>query len=410
VTDESTFVIVGASLAGVSAAEELRKQGFGGAIILIGAEAHHPYIRPPLSKEYLAGSGNLDDVYVHPLEWYDENDIDLRLGTVVVEIDRGGREVVLADGARVGYSKMLIATGQSPKALEVPGASLPGVHLLRTLEDSQSLAGELTDGGKRVIVIGSGWIGMEVAATAKTLGNDVRVLLNSDVPLRKPLGAELGKFFEDVQKAHDVVFAAGTTVEEIVPGKDGAVAGVRTGSNQVFPAEVIVVAIGAAPNVELAITSGLEVGDGILVDATLVTSDPDIYAAGDVASELHPVLGDRMRSEHWSNALNQGAAAARSMLGQEVSYDEVPYVYSDQFEIGMEFAGYPPLIQGATLVYRGSKESKEFIVFWLVEGRVIAGMNVNVWDVSDDIKGVIQRANVVDQDALANPDVPLAGL
>jgi NADPH-dependent 2,4-dienoyl-CoA reductase/sulfur reductase-like enzyme len=405
VPEEKTFVIAGASLAGVSAAEELRKQGFEGRIVLIGAEQHHPYIRPPLSKDYLAGKAGLDDVYVHPLDWYDEAGFDLKLGTSVTAIDRVAHIIELSDGESVGYDKLLIATGSTPRVLDVPGAELDGVYYLRTKEDSEALRDALSDGGKRVIVIGSGWIGMEIAATAKTLGNDVHVLLNKGVPLAKPVGEELGTFFEDAQIEKGVVFTPSVKVDEITTETE--VLTVHVVSGEAFEADVVVAAIGAAPNVGLAEAAGLDVEDGILVDASLTTSDPDILAAGDVARAMHPVINQRMRSEHWANALNEGAAAARSMLGQSVSYDEIPYAYTDQFDIGMEFSGYMPLIADASLVYRGSKESKEFIVFWVLDGKVVAGMNVNVWDVNEAVQGIIRRANTVDVDALANPDVAL---
>jgi NADPH-dependent 2,4-dienoyl-CoA reductase/sulfur reductase-like enzyme len=419
VTIPNPFVIVGASLAGVSAAEELRKQGFGGRIVMFGRESRHPYIRPPLSKEFLAGKEEADKVFVHPRNWYDENAIELELDSEVTSINRIERTVSVSgkrlhagsiEPESIKYSKLLITTGSTPRQLQVPGATIPGVRYLRSLADATKLRGELGRGGKRVAVIGSGWIAMEVAATARTLGNDVRVILNSETPLTKAIGRELGQFFADVQVEHGVIFDRSTTVEEIVPTNDGVVGGVRVGEQSVLPADIVVVAIGAAPEVEFAIAAGLEVDNGILVDASLRTSDPDIFAAGDVANALHPIIGQRMRSEHWANALNQGPAAARAMLGQDVSYDEIPYAYSDQFEIGMEFSGYLPLIGDAKLVYRGDRDKREFIVFWVRDDRVVAGMNVNVWDVNEDVQGVIRRGNTVEVAALADPDVPLKSL
>jgi NADPH-dependent 2,4-dienoyl-CoA reductase/sulfur reductase-like enzyme len=409
VTNSNTFVIVGAALAGASAAEELRKQGFDGRIVMFGREARHPYIRPPLSKDFLSGKEEADKAFVHPESWYDENSIELELGAEVTSINRNEHTVTVR-GEQVQYAKLLIATGSTPRQLEVPGATLPGIHYLRSLTDATALRADLRDGGKTVAIIGSGWIGMEVAATARELGNDVRVILNSEIPLTKAIGGELGQFFADVQAEHGVIFDRSTTVDEIVQTDEGVVGGVRVGERSVFAADLVVVAIGAAPAVELAIAAGLEVDNGILVDASLRTSDPDIFAAGDVANAFHPTIGERIRSEHWANALNQGPAAARAMLGQDVSYDEIPYAYSDQFEIGMEFSGYPPLIGDATLVYRGDRDKREFIAFWMLGGRVVAGMNVNVWDVNEDVQGLIRRGNVVDVAALADPDVPLKSL
>ncbi|MCU1596901.1 MAG: FAD-dependent oxidoreductase [Glaciihabitans sp.] len=413
-TNSNTFVIVGAALAGVSAAEELRKQGFDGRIVMFGREARHPYIRPPLSKDFLAGKEEADKAFVHPESWYEENSIELELGTEVTSINRNEHTVTVrgeqVDAEPISYTKLLIATGSTPRQLQVPGATIPGVHYLRSLTDATALRAELRDGGKAVAIIGSGWIGMEVAATARELGNDVRVILNSEIPLTKAIGGELGQFFADVQAEHGVIFDRSTTVEEIVPTDDGVVGGVRVGERSVLAADLVVVAIGAAPTVELAVASGLEVDNGILVDASLRTSDPDIFAAGDVANAFHPTIGARIRSEHWANALNQGPAAARTMLGQDVSYDEIPYAYSDQFEIGMEFSGYLPLIGDATLAYRGDPAKREFIAFWMLGGRVVAGMNVNVWDVNEDVQGIIRRGNIVDVAALADPDVPLKSL
>jgi NADPH-dependent 2,4-dienoyl-CoA reductase/sulfur reductase-like enzyme len=403
-----TFVIVGASLAGASAAEELRKQGFEGRIVLIGQEAEHPYIRPPLSKEFLAGKAGLADVYVHPSDWYADQHIELRLDSVVDAIDPSGHTVT-AGGESIGYDKLLLATGSRPRVLDIPGSVMPGVFSLRTLGDSSKLATAIADGGKRVVIIGSGWIGLEVAATARTLGNDVHVLEHSAVPLSSALGDELGRYFAALHERNGVVLSTGVEVKEIL-GKDDTVVGVRIGDGVVTPADVVVVAVGAQPNVELASAAGLTVDNGVLVDAALRTSDPDIFAAGDIANELHPVLGQRLRVEHWANASNQGPAAARAMLGQDVSYDEIPYVYTDQFDLGMEYSGYATLAKDAAIVYRGDPDSGEFIAFWVAGGRVAAGMNVNVWDVNEAIQGIIRRANTVDVAKLSDPTVDLESL
>jgi NADPH-dependent 2,4-dienoyl-CoA reductase/sulfur reductase-like enzyme len=402
------FVIVGASLAGVSAAGELRAQGFEGRIILVGQEAEHPYIRPPLSKDYLSGKAELADVYVHPSDWYAEQNIELRLDTVVDSIDPAGHTIT-AGGETIGYEKLLLATGSRPRVLDIPGVGLPGVFSLRTLADSSAIASEIAAGGKRVVLIGSGWIGLEVAATARTLGNDVQVLEHASIPLASALGDELGSYFAELHERNGVLVTTGVDVVEIL-GRDGTVAGVRVGERTVVPADVVVVAVGAQPNVELAEAAGLAVDNGVLVDASLRTSDPDIFAAGNVANELHPVIGQRIRSEHWANALNQGPAAARAMLGQDVSYDEIPYFYTDQFDLGMEYSGYGPLAKNATVVYRGDRESGEFIAFWVADDRVVAGMNVNVWDVNEAIQGIIRRAGIVDAAQLADPSVDLASL
>jgi 3-phenylpropionate/trans-cinnamate dioxygenase ferredoxin reductase component len=406
---EQTFVIVGASLAGVSAAEELRKQGFDGRVVLVGAESHYPYIRPPLSKDYLAGKVGLDEVFVHASEWYDDHAIEEHLDGTVKSIDRASHMVSVSNGESFRYDKLLLATGSRPRVLDVPGAELHGVHYLRTLDDSAALAAAIGGGGQRVVVIGSGWVGLEVAATARTLGNEVRILERGSVPLSNALGDELGGYFAELHRRNGVELQTGVDVVEVV-GKAGAAAGVRVGQSDVFGTDLVVVGIGAQPNVELAEAAGLQVDNGVLVDAALRTSDPDIFAAGDIANELHPVLGQRLRVEHWANAQNQGPAAARSMLDQAVSFDDIPYFYTDQFDLGMEYSGYGSLAADGTVVYRGDPESGAFIAFWVAEDRVVAGMNVNVWDVNEAIQGIIRSGKPVDVAQLADPDVDLATL
>jgi 3-phenylpropionate/trans-cinnamate dioxygenase ferredoxin reductase subunit len=403
-----TFVIVGAGLAGAAAAEELRSEGFTGEIILIGFEKHDPYIRPPLSKDYLAGHAS-SPTWVKPHEWYAEQDVTLRLGTRVTAIDPAAHTVTVSGDETLHYDKLLIATGSSPRRIVIPGAKLPGVHYLRTVEDSDALRDELKDGGRQLVVIGSGWIGMEVAATARGLGNDVTILEVGRIPLASALGDELGQMFADFHAEHGVKLETGAAALEFTE-KDGRVSGVRVEGREDVPADVVIVGIGASPNVYLAQEAGLEVNNGILVDASLRTSDPDIFAAGDVANAWHPGVKLRMRSEHWANALNSGPAAARAMLGQDVSYTEMPYFYTDQYDLGMEYSGYVPLTHTAKLVYRGDPASREFIAFWLRDSRVVAGMNVNTWNVNEDVQELIRRSNVVDPERLSDPSVPLDSL
>ncbi|MEO7005640.1 MAG: FAD-dependent oxidoreductase [Terrimesophilobacter sp.] len=403
------FVIVGAGLAGASAAETLRAEGFDGSIDLIGAEAHPPYIRPPLSKEYLSGKDGVEKTFVHPESWYAENNVTLRTGTEIVGIDRAGHHVTAADGRQFPYDKLLLATGSSPRRLPISGANLEDVFYLRTLDDANALHELLKDGGKKLVLIGSGWIGMEVAATATTLGNTVTILERDPIPLAVALGDELGQMFADVHKAKGVTLRVSLTVASIV-GKNGRATGVQIDGNELVPADMVLVGVGAVPGVGLAKASGLEVDNGILTDEFLQTSDPDIYAAGDVANAYHPVAKMRLRSEHWANALKSGPIAAKSMLGQKVPYDEIPYFYTDQFDIGMEYSGFGPLTKGAQLVYRGDPASHEFIVFWMTGGKVVAGMNVNVWDVNEDVQGIIRRGNTVDPAKLADESIPLGSL
>ncbi|NAS23044.1 FAD-dependent oxidoreductase [Herbidospora sp. NEAU-GS84] len=396
------FVIIGAGLAGAKAAATLREEGYQGGVTLLGAEHERPYERPPLSKGYLQGSTELEKVYVHPEGWYREHDVDLRLGTAATAIDRSSRQVVLGTGERVAYEKLLIATGATPRPLPVEGADLDGVHYLRTVADSQALRAAFAHGGN-VVVIGGGWIGLETAAAARKAGCDVTVIEPEPTPLHRTLGPEMGEVFAGVHRRNGVDLRLGAKVARLTG--DGHVREVVLESGEAIPADDVIGGIGVAPNVELARDAGLEIGTGILVDAALRSSDPDIYAAGDVAEAVNPLLNRRIRVEHWANALNQGPVAARSMLGQDVVYDRVPYFYTDQFEIGMEFSGD---VTGADdLVIRGS--DLEFIAFWLREGRVIAGMNVNVWDVVGDIQKLIRNGDTVDPKRLADPETPLAG-
>ena len=407
--DSESFVIIGAGLAGASAARTLREEHFAGRIRLIGAEAHRPYIRPPLSKDYLSGSADRDSVFVEPEGWYAENDVELLRDTAVTGIDSAGQLVHTDIGDSFAYSSLLLATGSSPRRLSIPGADLDGVHYLRTLDDSEALRSLLAGGGKRLVLIGSGWIGMEVAATARTLGNDVTILERDPIPLANALGDELGQMFAELHEQNGVVLRRSVIVERIV-GQDGRATGVALGGGEGVSADLVLVGVGAIPHVELADAAGLAVDNGVLVDAALRTSDPVTFAAGDIANAYHPVAKMRLRSEHWANALNGGRAAAKSMLGQNVSYDDIPYFYTDQFNVGMEYSGFGPLTRGADVVYRGDRAGREFIAFWVAGGRVVAGMNVNVWDVNEAVQGIIRRGNQVDRARLADANVPLEAL
>ncbi len=404
--DKKNFIIIGGGLAGVSAAEELRKQGFDGTVQLIGKEAHAPYIRPPLSKGYLNGSEGLDAVYVHPEEWYAENGIELLTGTKAFGVNAAAHEVTVSGGKPLHYDKLLLATGSSPRLLTIDGAELGGVHYLRTLDDSVALQKELTGGGRTLVLIGSGWIGMEVGATARTLGDEVTILERDPIPLANAIGDELGTMFAEYHKEKGVVLRTSVVVEKIV-GSHGKVAGVQLDSGEVVPADIVLIGVGAVPNVALADDAGLITENGIVVDQAMQTSDPDIFAAGDVANAFHPLANMRLRSEHWANALNEGPAAARGMLGQNESYEDIPYFYTDQFDLGMEYSGYGPLTRGAKIVYRGDRAKREFVAFWLKDDRVVAGMNVNVWDVNEQVQRLIRSGTVVEESRLADESVPL---
>jgi len=404
---EPTYLIVGASLAGAKAAETLRSEGFGGPVILLGTETERPYERPPLSKGYLLGKEDKSVIYVHEEGWYAEHGVDLRLGVTVTAVDRAGRTVTTADGESIGYDQLLLATGASPRRLNIPGAGREGVLYLRTVGDSERLAAAFGGGG-RVVTVGAGWIGLEATAAAREAGCEVTVVEPEPTALYRAIGRELGDVFADLHREHGVQFRFGESVSELRgPRADGRVSEVITSTGDALPADIVVVGIGVVPNTGLAVDAGLEVANGVVTDAALRTSDPIICAAGDLANSYHPLLGRRARVEHWANALNSGPAAARSMLGQDVTYDPLPYFFSDQYDLGMETAGLPEPGTYDQVVYRGDRAGREFIAFWLASGAVVAGMNVNVWDVSDDIQALIRSGKQVEPASLTDPDVPL---
>jgi 3-phenylpropionate/trans-cinnamate dioxygenase ferredoxin reductase subunit len=404
-----TYVIVGAGQAGAKAAEALRAEGFAGPVVLLGAETERPYERPPLSKGYLLGQAERDSIYVHSADWYDEQDVDLRLGAAVTAIDPAAHEVSLAAGGRVGYAKLLLATGSAPRRLAVPGADLEGVLYLRTVGDSDRLRAAVAAAGN-VVVIGGGWIGLEAAAAARTAGAKVTVLEAAELPLLRVLGREAAEVFAGLHRDHGVDLRTGVQVSEIT-GADGRVTGVALADGSVIAADAVVAGVGITPNVELAVAAGLGVANGIQVSAALRSIDPDIYAAGDVASAFHPVLKRHIRVEHWANALHQPQAAARAMLGQAVSYDRLPYFFTDQYDLGMEYTGYVDPGHYDEVVFRGDLARREFIAFWLGSGgRVLAGMNVNVWDATEAIQKLVKSGLAVDSKALADPATPLESL
>ncbi|GHF43046.1 MULTISPECIES: NAD(P)/FAD-dependent oxidoreductase [Streptomyces] len=414
---DQTFVIVGGGLAGAKAAETLRSEGFTGRVILICDERDHPYERPPLSKGYLTGKTDREAVFVHEPAWYAQADIELHLGQPAVALDRAAKTVRLGDGTVVAYDKLLLATGAEPRRLDIPGTGLAGVHHLRRLAHAERLRGVLASLGRdngHLVIAGAGWIGLEVAAAARGYGAEVTIVEPDPTPLHRVLGPELGQLFTDLHAEKGVRFHFGARLTEIT-GQDGMVLAARTDDGEEHPAHAVLAAIGAAPRTALAEAAGLALvdradGGGIAVDASLRTSDPDIHAAGDVAAAEHPWLHTRLRVEHWANALNGGPAAARAMLGQEVSYDRVPYFFSDQYDVGLEYSGYAPPGSYDQVVIRGDAGKREFIAFWLREGRVLAGMNVNVWDVTEDIQRLIRSGDRLSPEALADPSVPLAAV
>ena len=402
---ERTFVIVGASLAGAKAAAELRHAGFDGRVVLIGEEAEQPYERPSLSKDYLRGEAGREKLYVHSEGFYADQEIELHTSTRVIAIEPAAGRVVLEDGESLPYDRLLLATGAVPRRLSIPGSDLPGVHALRTLEDSESLRKAITP-ASRVVVVGAGWIGSEVAASARQMGADVVLIERGNLPLERVLGAEVGAVYRDLHTDHGVELLAGTGVEAFTGAR--SVEEVRTTNGRRIACDLVVVGVGAAPRVELAEAAGLVLDDGIAVDQWLETSAPGVFAAGDVAAAFHPFYGARIRVEHWANALNQAPAAARNMLEPGAPYERLPYFFSDQYDLGMEYTGYASCWD--EVVFRGDAAKREFIAFWMRDGRVVAGMNANVWDVTGPIEELIRRRVQVDASKLADPDVALEDL
>ncbi|MEU4234445.1 FAD-dependent oxidoreductase [Nonomuraea sp. NPDC026600] len=405
---DMTYLIAGAGLAGAKAAQALREEGFQGRIVLVGEESERPYERPPLSKGYLLGRTEREEIYVHPQPWYGEHDVDLLLGTAVTGIDPAGHEVSLSDGSRIGYAKLLLATGSSPRRLPIPGADLDGVLYLRRVEDSDRLKAVFPT-ASRVAIIGAGWIGLETAAAARAAGAEVTVLESAELPLLRVLGREVAEVFAGLHREHGVDLRCGVRVAEIV-GRGGQAVGVRLADGSQIDADAVIVGIGIIPNSGLALSAGLEVDNGVRVTARLRTSDLDIYAAGDVANAFHPLLGKHIRVEHWANALHQPQVAAKAMLGQDVRYERLPYFFTDQYDLGMEYSGYVEPDGYDEVIFRGDVKTRQFVAFWLRDGRVLAGMNVNIWDVNDAIQDLVRAGRRVDTSALGDPGTPLGSL
>ncbi|WP_421741300.1 NAD(P)/FAD-dependent oxidoreductase [Cellulomonas sp.] len=403
-------VVVGGGLAGAKTVEGLRERGYDGRVVLFGAETERPYERPPLSKGYLQGGEERDTAFVHPAGWYADHDVDLRLGAAVTAIDLAAQDVLDGSRTRTGWDHLVLATGSEPRRLDVPGAGLTGVVHLRTIDDSDRLRA-LLSAAPRVVVIGGGWIGLEVAAAARAAGCTVSVLVRDPQPLLRALGPELAAMFADLHRANGVDLRTRAEVSEIVAAGDGTrVGAVELADGTLIDADLVVVGIGAAPRVDLGRSVGLHVEDGVVVDAHLRSSHPHVLAVGDIARAHHPFLGTHVRVEHWANALNQPATAAATIVGADEPYDRLPYFFTDQFDLGMEYVGHVGSHGYDEVVVRGDLQNRELVAFWRRDGRVLAGMNVNVWDVVDDVQALIRSRAVVDHDRLADPDVPLADL
>jgi 3-phenylpropionate/trans-cinnamate dioxygenase ferredoxin reductase subunit len=398
---ERGVVIVGAGLAAANVASTIREAGDGRPVTIIGDEALPPYERPGLSKGVLQGRKEPESLYVHHQGWYEEHGVQTRLDDAATALDLAEQKVRLASGESVEYADLVIATGARPRTLDLAGAGLPGVLSLRRIPDSVTLRQSFGRGG-RLVVIGAGWIGLEVAAAAVEAGMDVTVLEYAGVPLRAALGDRMGSHFAQLHRGHGVNLRTGITVTSI-DGVD-AVTGVHAG-DELFPADLVVVGVGAVPNAELAQQAGLSIDNGIVVDAHLRALD-HVFAIGDVANATNTALGSRLRVEHWDNAIRQGALAGRVLLGEDARYDWQPYFYTDQYDLGMEYVGRSS--PDDDVVVRGSEESGEFIAFWQRQGVVTAAMNVNIWDTNDQLRSLIGRQ--IDSERLADARVGLPEL
>ena len=400
------YVVVGGGLAGAKAAEALRDSGATGPVTVVAAEPDAPYERPPLTKEFLKGEKEFDSFRALAEDWYGRHEVEVRQRSRATAIDRAARTVALEDGSTLGYDRLLIATGADPLKLPVPGADAAPLHYLRRLSHARRLRDAISPGGRRVVIVGAGWIGLEVAAAARGYGNEVTVIEMGANPLERALGAEVGAFFGRVHREEGVDLRTGSGVAAFETAGD--VTTVIDSSGNRFDGDVVVVGAGIRPAIGLGKDAGLDVGRGILTNASLQTSDPAIWAAGDAAEAYHPYLGRHLHVEHWSFALNSGKAAGQSMAGQDVTFDRVPYFYTDQYDVGMEYSG---TTEGYDRVlFRGDPAGREFIAFWLADGKVLAGMNVNVWDVTDPIQALVRSGKPVDLDRLADPQVPLTDL
>ena len=393
----SRIVIIGASLAGASAAVALRDQEYEGELTLIGEENQLPYERPPLSKALLIGERDEPD-WVGDEATYADKAIDLRLGTTATRIDRS-RKVVVASRTEYPYDKLLIATGSAPRRLDVHGSELDGLLTLRTLEESLALRERFTDGAN-VVIVGAGWIGCEAAAAARQHGANVTILEPRSQPLLGVVGEQIGATFAALHRDHGVDLRLGVGVKGFAG--EGTASSVLVKGGHSIPADTILIGVGAAPNIALADAAGLTLAEGgIAVDATLRSSDPDIYAAGDVAAHDHPKYRHRVRVEHWANAKDQGLHVAGNLLGAEAPYVLRPFFFSDQYDLGCEYRGLADPAKDR-LVVRGDLASREFTAFWLRDGAVAAAMNVNQWDDGDALQELVDSGRqVADKELLS---------
>ncbi len=408
-SNSDPIVIVGGSLTAARAIEAIRESDQETPIVVVGKENRLPYERPPLSKGVMLGNDPEDVAFTHPREWYDDNNVELRLGITADRLDTANRTVTLSDGSEVGYGSILIATGSGLRKLDVPGTDLADVFYLRSMTDSEKIRARLV-AGSDVVIIGAGWIGLEIAAAARHHGAEVTMIEPQAAPLIGVVGEQIGTWFADLHRSHGVTLRLGDGVERL-EGEDGKVTTVVTSSGERLPADTVVIGVGIRPNTRLAEEAGLEVDNGIVVDEALRASAEGVYAAGDVANWYNPTLETRLRVEHWANAQDGGYAAGQSIVGKDVHYGPIPFFFSDQYDVGLEYSGYVPRGTDAEVVLRGDPKSNEFMAFWVVpEGggvRVLAGMHVNMWDTMDAVQALVRDRTSVDRARLADPDIAL---
>jgi 3-phenylpropionate/trans-cinnamate dioxygenase ferredoxin reductase subunit len=401
-----TLMIVGANLTGGEAAVALRQEGFDGRVVLIGAEPRAPYERPPLSKQYLRGEDSFEQALVQPPNFYDENDIETRFGVRATAVHAVEQVVELEGGERLPYDKLLMATGGRNRRFPIPGLNLEGVYDLRTVDDCDRIRAEST-AGRRAVVVGLGFIGSEVAASLRQLGVEVVAVERDPVPLRRVLGEEVGRVMEGIHRDHGATLIFEDTVAAF-EGEGGRVGQVRTGHGRLIDCDFVVVGLGIEPVTELLADTGAEIDNGIVVDEYCRTGVEGIYAAGDVANHYHPVFGRRIRVEHWQNALKQGPAAARSMLGKGDPYEEIPWFWSDQYDANLQYAGYHT--EWDELVVRGSMEERNFVAFYRKDGLILAAVAVNRGRDLRRSMRLIKAQRPVDTTKLRDPNVDLRTL
>lgn len=407
-SDRRTVVVVGAGLAGARTVEALRDLGYDGRLVLMGAEGDLPYVRPPLSKEYLRGEAGRDSLDVLAPHWYGDHDVDVRVETTVSHLDPWARTVTCSDGSRQSFDAVALTTGSRPRRLQVAGADSDGVVQLRSRQDSEALREALPSLG-HLVIVGGGWIGLEVAAAARSAGVDVTVLEQSSSVL-PATGPELAEILSRLHDAHGATLRTGVQVEAIQVDGRGRASGVRLADGTTIEADLVLAAVGAVPNDELAADARLTTDDGVVTDPSLSSSHPDVYAAGDVARALHPRTGRFERVEHWANAEHQPRTMAASMLGMSATYTRLPYFFSDQYDLSFELVGFVRPGDYDMVVTRGAPDSGRFAMFWVRSGRLVAGLTAGDYVALEELEQLVTQSVGVGPETLTDHEVDLSSL